>query len=82
MANSASVNRDGLYNIFYEHQLQIYNRYGEMIFEGNNDKPWYGKVNRGLNNHGSTAPVGTYYYILNLNDENYRPMVGWVYVNY
>ena len=75
-------NIEGLYNIFTEHELQIYNRYGDVVFEGNNEKPWYGKINRGLNNHGKTVPVGTYYYILNLNDPNYRPMVGWVYVNY
>ncbi len=75
-------NIQGLYDIFTEHELQIYNRYGDIIFEGNNYKPWYGKINRGLNNHGKIVPVGTYYYILNLNDPNYQPMVGWVYVNY
>jgi gliding motility-associated-like protein len=75
-------NIQGLYNIFTEHQLKIYNRYGDIVFEGNNEKPWYGKINRGINNHGKTVPVGTYYYILNLNDPDYRPMVGWVYVNY
>lgn len=75
-------NIQGLYNIFTEHQLKIYNRYGDIIFEGNNEKPWNGKINSGLNNHGKTVPVGTYYYILNLNDPDYRPMVGWVYVNY
>ena len=75
-------NIQGLYDIFTKHELQIYNRYGDIIFEGNNDKPWNGLINRGLNNHGKTAPVGTYYYILNLNDPNYKPFVGWVYVNY
>ncbi|WP_461598532.1 T9SS type B sorting domain-containing protein [Winogradskyella sp.] len=75
-------NIQGLYDIFTEHQLKIYNRYGDIIFEGNNEKPWNGKINSGLNNHGKTVPVGTYYYILNLNDPDYRPMVGWVYVNY
>lgn len=75
-------NIQGLYDIFTGHQLKIYNRYGDIIFEGDNDKPWSGEINSGLNNHGKIAPVGTYYYILNLNDPNYRPMVGWVYVNY
>lgn len=75
-------NIQGLYNVFTEHQLKIYNRYGDVIFEGNNNKPWFGKINRGLNNHGQTVPVGTYFYVLHLNDPNYRPMVGWVYVNY
>ena len=65
-------NIQGLYDIFTNHDLQIYNRYGDIIFEGNNDKPWYGKINRGLNNQGNSVPVGTYYYILNLNDPNYR----------
>lgn len=75
-------NIQGLYNIFEKHELKIYNRYGTLIFEGNNDNPWFGLINRGLNNHGQLVPVGTYYYILNFNDPNYKPIVGWVYVNY
>jgi gliding motility-associated-like protein len=75
-------NIQGLYDIFTEHELQIYNRYGALIFVGHNEKPWFGKINRGLNNKGNIAPVGTYYYILNLNDPNYKPFVGWVYINY
>ena len=75
-------NIQGLYNIFTEHKLVIFNRYGDIIFEGHNDQPWFGKINRGLNNHGNIVPVGTYYYILNLNDANYKSMMGWVYVNY
>ncbi|NRD23875.1 gliding motility-associated C-terminal domain-containing protein [Winogradskyella litoriviva] len=75
-------NIQGLYDIFTEHELQIYNRYGNLIYKGNNSKPWYGIINRGLNNKGKTVPVGTYYYILNLNDPNYTPFMGWVYVNY
>ncbi|WP_439151957.1 gliding motility-associated C-terminal domain-containing protein [Winogradskyella sp.] len=75
-------NIQGLYNIFTEHELEIYNRYGDIIFVGDNTKPWDGTINRGLNNHGSLVTIGTYYYILNLNDSNYRQKVGWVYVNY
>ena len=75
-------NIQGLYDIFEHHELVIFNRYGTLIFEGNNSKPWFGKINRGLNNHGKIVPVGTYYYILYLNDSNYKPRVGWVYVNY
>lgn len=75
-------NIQGLYNIFEFHELKIFNRYGELIFKGNNDNPWLGRTNRGLNNIGVLVPAGTYYYILNLNDPAYRPLVGWVYVNY
>ncbi|MEM6516102.1 MAG: gliding motility-associated C-terminal domain-containing protein [Bacteroidota bacterium] len=75
-------NIQGLYNIFENHNLKIYNRYGTLIFEGNNDKRWEGKINRGLNGRGNLVPVGTYFYLLELNDPNYEPLFGWVYVNY
>ncbi len=75
-------NIQGLYNIFLDHELIIYNRYGVLIFEGDNSKPWDGKANRGLNNLGRVLPSGTYFYILNLNDKNYKPFQGWVYINY
>ena len=75
-------NIQGLYDIFEQHELLIYNRLGTLIFEGNNSKPWDGKANKGLNNLGKLLPVGTYYYILNLNDPNYKSLQGWVYMNY
>lgn len=75
-------NIQGLYDIFENHKLLIYNRYGTLIFEGDNSKPWDGKANRGVNNLGKLLPVGTYYYVLHLNDPNYKSMAGWVYLNY
>lgn len=75
-------NIQGLYDIFVHHKLFIYNRYGTLIFEGNNDLPWDGKANRGLNNLGKLLPQGTYYYILYLNDPNYEAIQGWVYMIY
>src|SRR5690606_11505771 len=74
-------NIQGLYDIFERHQLLIYNRYGTLIFEGDNATAWDGKANRGLNNLGKLLPNGTYYYVLHLNDPNYKSMVGWVYLN-
>ena len=75
-------NIQGLYDIFENHQLLIYNRYGTLIFEGNNQEKWYGRSNRGLNAQGKLMPVGTYFYVLQLNDPNYSPLTGWVYLNY
>lgn len=74
-------NIQGLYNIFEKHELLIYNRYGTLIFKGNNEKRWEGKANHGLNNKGKILPVGTYFYVLNLNDPNYQIITGWVYLN-
>lgn len=75
-------NIQGLYDIFINHELVIFNRYGTLVFEGNNSLPWDGKSNRGLNNIGKLLPVGTYFYILKLNDSDYKPRNGWVYLNY
>ncbi|ARV10807.1 hypothetical protein BTO05_12860 [Winogradskyella sp. PC-19] len=74
-------NIQGLYDIFTNHELKIYSRLGNLIFEGNDNKAWTGYSNRGINN-GNLVPVGTYYYVLNLNDINYKPVMGWVYINY
>lgn len=74
-------NITGLYTIFEKHKLLIYNRWGTLIFEGNNDLKWYGIANRGIND-GHRVPTGTYFYVLHLNDDKYKPMTGWVYLNY
>ena len=74
-------NIQGLYNIFTSHELKIYNRLGTLIFEGNNDKKWFGKANKGLPTQNEIVPTGTYYYILYLNDDNFKPVTGWVYLN-
>jgi gliding motility-associated-like protein len=74
-------NIQGLYNIFDKHELLIYNRYGSLIFKGNNDTKWFGKANIGLPIKNKLVPVGTYFYVLNLNDSNYKLLTGWVYLN-
>ena len=75
-------NIQGLYDIFERHQLLIYNRWGTLIFKGNNDNRWDGTANSGLTNKGNLVPVGTYYYVLHLNDANYKPITGFVYLTY
>ncbi len=75
-------NIQGLYDIFKAHELFVYNRYGVLIFKGDNDNPWKGYTNRGIGNTGKRIPVGTYFYVLQLNDSNYQPIQGYVYVNY
>ena len=66
-----------LYDVHLNHVLKIYNRYGQCIFEGNNNKKWAGQ-----SNDGKLAPVGTYFYVLHLNNEDNEMFTGWVYCNY
>lgn len=74
----------GLLTIFENFELKIYNRYGTLIYQGGEKKGfWDGFSNEGFNNRGKLMPVGTYYYVLHLNDPNFKkPLLGWVYMNY
>lgn len=80
-ANNDMVNDvffiDGLKNIFTNYELHVFNRYGRTVYKGNNNTPfWNGK----LNNTGDDLPSATYFYILKLNDTQYRDLKGWVYL--
>ena len=70
-----------LYDVFYDHKLTIYSRWGTIVFEGDNSNKWNGISNRGLSS-GSLVPVGTYFYRLDLNNQSRDIFTGWVYVNY
>lgn len=68
--NGISPNSDGkndfwiIDNIqqFPDCLVEVYNRWGELLFTSTGyTKPWDGKYN------GKDLPVGTYYYIINLN---------------
>jgi len=76
-------NIQGLYGNYVHHKLEIYNRYGTLVFTGNNNNKWYGKANRGALNTNKVLPVGTYFYVLYLNDANASKQryTGWVYLN-
>ena len=71
----------GLHNIFLNYRLEIYNRWGRLIWTGNNEKEdWDGTV---IDSYGSKkAPDGTYYYLLFLNDiDNPKPLTGFLFLN-
>ena len=72
---------DGLRDVFVKFELEIYNRWGKLIWTGNNSTPnWDGVPNKGTRVDNSAVPEGTYYYILNLNDNDYpEPIIGWLY---
>ena len=71
---------DGLRDIFVDFKLEIYNRWGKLVWTGDNNKPnWKGKIEEGIGS--KQAPDGTYFYILYLNDPSYpEPLNGYLYL--
>lgn len=73
---------DGLRDIFMNFELFIYNRWGALVWTGNNrTENWYGRATKGIEFNGTNLPDGTYYYVLDLNDPDYKsPLTGYVYL--
>ena len=70
-------NVNGLREIYPKFSLFIYNRYGRLVYEGDETTDdWNGK----LENEGDILPTGTYFYGLKLNDERGIEYRGWVYL--
>lgn len=62
------------------HKVQIYNRWGNLVYSAgpyNND--WNGSSESGLNS-GEPLPVGTYYYMIEFGDDT-EDKKGYVYLN-
>ncbi|MEH6536732.1 MAG: gliding motility-associated C-terminal domain-containing protein [Psychroserpens sp.] len=85
-----SPNNDGLNDLFTiqcieeypNNLLKIYNRLGVKIYERRNYlNDWDGRPNMGIPTTTGLLPVGTYFYILDLNNGE-KPILGWVYLNY
>ncbi len=79
--NGISPNDDGFndsfdlssYNVS---SLRVFNRWGDLVYSKNN----YLNEWRGQSNEGELLPVGTYFYVMNY-EEN-KTKVDWVYLNY
>ena len=73
---------DGLRNIFLNHHLYIYNRWGQLVWEGNNTTDDFrGFSNRGVRIAGNVLADGTYFYVLELNDVDFpSPYNGFLYL--
>jgi gliding motility-associated-like protein len=85
-ANNDTVNDyfmiDGLKNIFLQYKIEIYNRWGRLIWTGDqNSADWNGYVKEGF--YDGKAPYGNYLYLLFLNDRDYpEPLKGFLYLNH
>ena len=68
--------------LYPDYTLEIYNRYGNMMFKGNINKPnWDGKNSESAGFSDGIAPNGVYFYIVNFNKDNRKPQQGRLYLN-
>lgn len=69
--NIITPNGDGLNDLFQLDfpvlKLEIYNRWGQKLFESKNETFWDGRTNT-----GKEVPSGTYYYIITVEEEVYK----------
>ena len=90
--NYVSANNDGtndtftikgLRDVFFNFKLEIYNRWGQLVWTGNNNAPnWDGQAAQGYILDNSEIIDGTYFYSLELNDADYPdPLFGYLFVN-
>jgi len=73
---------DGLRDIFLNFEIEIYNRWGHLIWKGNqNTEDWRGEVTEDVKWNNEISADGTYYYLLFLNDPDYpKPLQGFLYI--
>jgi gliding motility-associated-like protein len=73
---------DGLRDIFLNFEIEIYNRWGKLVWTGNQQtEDWRGETTEPIEWNGTLSPDGTYYYLIYLNDPNYRkPLQGFLYI--
>ena len=73
---------DGLIGIFLKYKVSIYNRWGTLIWIGNNtSEEWDGFATNGILLDNKEIPAGTYFYIIDLNDPDYsEALTGYLYL--
>ena len=86
-----SPNNDGINDTFViknirilypNFTLEIYNRYGNILYQGNAQTPnWDGTTKKGVQVGGEGVPVGVYFFILKCNDGVRKPIQGRLYLS-
>ncbi len=73
---------DNLDTLYPNFVMEIYNRYGNIVYKGNASTPHFdGKSNQSRKLGNGDLPVGVYYYIFNFNDGINRPEQGRLYLS-
>ncbi|QCE41687.1 gliding motility-associated C-terminal domain-containing protein [Psychroserpens sp. NJDZ02] len=88
--NAITPNGDQLNDVFiiegvelFKNNLQIFNRWGRIVYDAENyDNSFNGVANKNVvGTQGEKLPVGTYFYVLQLTEEN-KSYSGWIYLTY
>ena len=73
---------DNLAILYPNFEIEIYNRYGNLVYKGNASTPRFdGKSNQSRTTVKGDLPVGMYYYIFNFNDGENKPKQGHLYLS-
>lgn len=68
--------------IYPDFALEIFDRYGNILFKGNKNKlEWDGKNSDYKIGIDGVAPNGVYFYVLHFNKGNKKPVQGKLYLN-
>ena len=68
--------------LYPDYTLEIFNRYGNVMFKGNKNTPnWDGKNSESAGFGDGIAPNGVYFYIINFNKDNRKAQQGRLYLN-
>ena len=69
--------------VYPNFKLEIYNRYGNLLYVGNKNTPnWDGTTTeKSLRMGGNLLPTGVYFYILYFNDGIRKDIQGRVYLS-
>ncbi|MFH6997185.1 gliding motility-associated C-terminal domain-containing protein [Flavobacterium sp. FlaQc-57] len=68
--------------LYPDYTLEIFNRYGNVMFKGNKNKSdWDGKNSEAAGFGDGIAPNGVYFYIINFNKDNRKAQQGRLYLN-
>nr|WP_238566694.1 gliding motility-associated C-terminal domain-containing protein [Nonlabens ulvanivorans] len=74
----------GLAEQYNNFNLQIFNRNGSVVYEtsASNYEEFAGIPNKGALAGDGLLPVGTYFYVIQYNDQDEEDTASWVYINY
>ena len=71
-----------LADLYPNFSLEIYNRYGSVVYKGDINSPnWNGKSTQGLTVGDGLLPTGVYFYVIEFNDGNRKALQGRLYLS-